>query len=199
MAQEYAWKRSDQLLTASRSILVVVDVQERLLPSIDHGETLVRNLRFLLDAAEMFRVKTVFTEQYPRGLGPTVPELAGHPGITAKLEKLRFSAAEALENANALNVADQELCSQVVLAGIEAHICVQQTALDLIGMGFPVFLPADATGSRHSADYMAALQRMQACGVTITTAEAIAFEWCETAGSDQFRTLSRLVKELDKG
>ena len=199
MAKESKPKCSPYLLNASSSILVVVDVQERLLPSIERRESVVRNIRFLLDAAELFRVKTVITEQYPKGLGPTVPELAGHAGITATLDKLRFSAAEVLDNSQVLNVADQESFPQVVLAGIEAHICVQQTALDLVAMGFPVFLPADATGSRHSTDYLAALQRMQACGVTITTAEAIVFEWCEAAGSDQFRTLSRLVKERDKG
>ena len=199
MFQESVWKqRSSQLLSVSRSVLVVVDVQERLLPSIEGRETLVRNIRFLLDAAELFHVKAVATEQYPKGLGPTVPELAGHAGITAKFEKLRFSAAEVLDGSNLLNVTAQESGAQVVLAGIEAHICVQQTALDLVAMGYSVFLPADATGSRHSADYEAALHRMQSLGVIITTAESIAFEWCEAAGSDQFRTLSRLVKERDK-
>jgi nicotinamidase-related amidase len=197
VSQESKWKRSPQLLAPNLSTLVVVDVQERLLPTIPQRDILVKNVRFLMDVAAMFQVMVIVTEQYPKGLGQTVPKIAGHNVVRAKFEKLRFSAAEEIQNSRIIPAGGTSPAPQVVLVGTETHICVQQTALDLLSQGYAVFLAADAVGSRHSADHVTALQRMQASGVTITTVEAIAFEWCETASSEQFRTLSRLVKERD--
>lgn len=192
-------RRSPMLLTAERSRLVVIDVQEKLLPAISDQDQLLKNIRFLLDAAEILSVRTILTEQYPKGLGATVDALSGHPVIATRLEKLRFSAADVLresignENASALKPL------QIVLAGIETHVCVQQTALDLVAEGIMVFLASDATGSRHSADQLQSLRRMEAAGVIVTTVESIAFEWCEAAGTEQFKALSRLVKNRDGG
>lgn len=195
MSQPKPWKRSSCLLSPSRSRLVVVDVQERLLPSIEHGTQILQSLRFLLDAARILNVRTIVTEQYPKGLGPTVAEIATHAAITSRLEKLRFSAAEVLTDAGELERTDAADPPQIVLAGIETHICVQQTAADLIAQGCCVFLALDASGSRHAIDAQTAVHRMQTSGVVITTVESIAFEWCEVAGSDQFKALSRLVKD----
>ena len=189
--------RSSLLLTPDRSRLVVIDVQEKLLPAINDREPLVKNIRFLLNAAEILKVRTVLTEQYPKGLGQTVSELSCHPVINARLEKIRFSAAEVLRQSESFVSDASKEPVQVVLVGIETHVCVQQTALDLLSQGVMVYLASDAVGSRHSIDHAQSLRRMEAAGVTVTTVESIAFEWCEAAGTEQFKALSRLVRARD--
>ncbi len=182
--------KNSALLTAANSRLVVIDVQERLLPVIQHYKSLAATIRFLLDAAAMMQVSAVITEQYPKGLGSTVELLRNHPATAATIEKLRFSAADELLN-NCVTA------SQFVLVGIESHICVQQTALELRHRGMQVFVAADCIGSRHAEDSRRAIDRMDRAGIVISTAEAIAFEWCERAGTECFKTLSRLVRERD--
>jgi len=186
--------RSPLLLTADRSRLVIIDVQEKLFPSINDRESLLMNLRFLLDAAEILKIRTILTEQYPKGLGRTVGELSGHPVITTRLEKIRFSAAQRLLQSEQFDTISLQQPLQVVLAGIETHICVQQTALDLLSHGVAVFLASDASGSRRAIDHVQSLRRMESAGVIVTTVESIAFEWCGVAGTEQFKALSRLVK-----
>ena len=184
--------RSPELLSASESLLLVVDVQERLLPQIAGREQVVRGCRLLSAGAELFSVPTVVTEQYPKGLGPTVPDLAGSlPAAAVKAEKLRFSAAEATGWPTAGEREDGR--HQVVIAGIETHICVLQTAIDLAAWGYRVFVCADATGSRLETDHAIALARLRDGGVTVTTTESVLFEWCEAAGTDRFRSLRDLV------
>ena len=178
------------LLIAASSQLVVIDVQERLLPVIQHQESIAANIRFLMDAAAMMQVPAVVTEQYPKGLGRTVEQLRNHAATVATIEKLRFSAADELLNTGVT-------ATQVVLAGIESHICVQQTALELRHRGMPVLVAADCIGSRHAEDSLRAIDRMDRAGIVISTAEAIAFEWCERAGTERFKTLSRLVRARD--
>ena len=178
------------LLTAANSQLVVIDVQERLLAAIQHYKSIAATIRFLLDAAAMMQVPAVVTEQYPKGLGSTVEPLRNHPATVATIEKLRFSAADELLNTGVT-------ANQVVLAGIESHICVQQTALELRRRGIQVFVAADCIGSRHAEDSRRAINRMDRAGIVISTAEAIAFEWCERAGTERFKTLSRLVRDRD--
>ena len=190
------------LLSAARSQLIVIDVQERLLPVIQDHLNVSRAIRFLMDAAAILNVRAVVTEQYPKGLGRTVELLRDHPIAIRTVEKLRFSAVEALTT----DVAGTESAAwsqrdgipqQVVLAGIETHVCVQQTALEFCEQGVQVFIPADCVGSRFAIDHRWALDRMANAGVIITTAEAIAFEWCERAGHEAFKALSRLVRERD--
>ena len=192
-----AGTRSPLLLTAKSSLLAIIDVQEKLFPSINDRESLLKNLRFLLDAAQTLNVRAVLTEQYPKGLGPTVGELSGHPAIAARLDKLRFSAAEVLCERERFDIGSSPAPAQVVLAGIESHVCIQQTALDLISQGIAVFVAADAVGSRQTIDHQQSLRRMEAAGVIVTTVESIAFEWCEVAGTELFRTLSRLIRTRD--
>ena len=177
-------------LTAANSQLVVIDVQARLLPVIQDHQSVAATIRFLLDAAAIMQVSAVVTEQYPKGLGPTVELLRNHPATVATIEKLRFSAADELLNSGVR-------ANQVVLAGIESHICVQQTALELQSRGIQVFVAVDCIGSRHADDALRAIDRMDRAGIVISTAEAIAYEWCERAGTECFKTLSRLVRERD--
>ena len=186
-----------EVLKSQFSVLAVIDIQERLLPSISERDRVLRNTRFLLDSAQILGVRTVFTEQYPKGLGPTVSELTSSSSSAPVLEKLAFSAAEVLQTAGFPNHSGSENSSQIVLAGIETHICVQQTALQLMAAGHSVFIAVDAVSSRNLFDHHIAIERMRHAGAVITTSEAIAFEWCERAGSDQFKALSRLVKERD--
>lgn len=178
------------LLSAEHSQLVVIDVQERLLPVIRDAQALAASIRFLMDAAAILQVSAVVTEQYPKGLGPTVELLRNHPATAKTLEKLRFSAADELVRADPMP-------EQMVLAGIESHICLQQTALELRNQGVQVFVAADCIGSRHAHDHHLALERMSNVGVVITSAEAIVFEWCRQAVGDTFKALSRLVRDRD--
>lgn len=178
------------LLTATDSQLVVIDVQERLLPLIQHNQSIAVNIRFLMDVAAIMQIPVVVTEQYPKGLGFTVELLRNHPVTVATIEKIRFSAADELLNTSVK-------ANQVVLVGIESHICVQQTALELHRRGKQVFVAADCIGSRHSEDSLRAIDRLDRAGIVISTAESIAFEWCERAGTERFKTLSRLVRERD--
>ncbi|MDA1229789.1 MAG: isochorismatase family protein [Planctomycetota bacterium] len=178
------------LLSAEHSLLVVIDVQERLLPAIRDSLALAASIRFLMDAAAILQVSAIVTEQYSKGLGPTVELLRNHAATIKSIEKIRFSAANELLKTGAMR-------KQIVIAGIEAHICVQQTALELHDQGIQVFVAADCVGSRHADDFHFAIERMSNAGIIVTSAEAIAFEWCQQAGSDSFKALSRLVRDRD--
>lgn len=182
--------RSPLLASAADSCLVVIDMQERLLPVIGGAEPVTQRCRFLLEAAGLLSVPVIFTEQYPRGLGKTAEVLRAAAPEAPVLEKLRFSAAEVLLESGLLRPG----LRQIVLVGIETHICVQQTALDLAAAGRQLLLAADACGSRHEADRAAACSRLGAAGVVVSTAESLAFEWCETAEHAAFRQLSALVR-----
>ena len=187
--------RSPDLLSAAESLLLVVDVQERLLPHIAGGEEVEANGLRLMQAAQLFGVPVTISEQYPKGLGPTVASLAAAARAAAppvaKVEKLRFSAAEATGWPPAGERIDGR--HQVVLAGIETHICMVQTALDLLSAGYRVFIVADATGSRRERDSHVALNRLRDGGATVVTTESVLFEWCEAAGTDAFKKIRDLV------
>lgn len=183
--------RSPELVSRRSSRLLIVDMQTRLLPLIRESERTIRNCGKLIDGARVLGVPVFATEQYPKGLGPTTPELAGR--LETIPEKDRFSCSEVLNWGTAASVEDDRF--QVVVAGIEAHVCVMQTALDLIAAGFQVFIPADAVASRGELDWKIALERLSASGATILTTESVLFEWCEVSGTPEFKEISRLVKE----
>ena len=183
--------RSPELLGRGTSRLVIVDMQERLLNAMQEGTQVIAKCEKLIRAAQILDVPVDATEQYPKGLGPTVPKL--RELLAAPIEKLRFSCAESLpwiDDASAREERDQ-----IVVAGIETHVCVLQTALDLIGCGFRVIIPADAVTSRKPIDRDFGLKRLADQGVTVTTTEAILFEWCEVAGTPEFKQISQLVKD----
>jgi nicotinamidase-related amidase len=184
------YHKSRQLLSRRSSLLVVVDVQEKLAPLIHETERLVANCLKLVQCAKLFEVPAVATEQYPQGLGPTLPCLAEYFSETP--EKLRFSCAEVLAWPTAAERTDDRY--QVILCGIEAHVCVLQTALDLLAAGYEVFLVADASSSRRQLDWQIALNRMETSGVTIVTTESVLFEWCETAAAPEFKQFVAIVK-----
>ncbi len=185
-----ALPRSPELMNREDSALLVVDAQEKLLALIPGGDRIIWNIRRLLDAAAALGVPIAGTEQYPDKLSPTVPVLKQRIGSAP--EKLAFSACvcgEIFERWRAENI------FRVLVCGIETHVCVMQTALDLAAAGFEPYVAVDAVGARYTIDHDTALQRMQAAGVVLTTTEAAMFEWCRTAEAPEFKKVSALAKE----
>lgn len=183
--------RNPDLLSAANSRLLIVDVQDKLLPPISNGPRLVHNCRRLIDGAKVVSVPVYGTEQYPQGLGPTTAELATRMG--PRIDKVIFSCAAVLGWGQAADVSDER--EQVVVAGMETHVCVMQTVLDLIAGGFRVYVPVDAVGSRGELDAKIALERMAASGATLTTVESVLFEWAERAGTPEFKRIQKLIIE----
>jgi nicotinamidase-related amidase len=190
MTDSQPYARSPELMTPQDTVLVVVDVQVKLMPLIAGGGRIIWNLRRLLDGAEAVGLNVLATEQYPQGLGATVPELAERLGEIPS--KTAFSCAGCEPFAARLQQAD---ASKVMVAGIEAHVCVQQTVLDLLAGGYRVYVPVDAVGSRYAIDYETGLKRMESAGATLTTTEAALFEWCQVSGTPVFKKISALVRE----
>lgn len=186
---------SQHLLHRKRSQLLIVDLQQKLVPVIPDAMEILQTTAFLLTVAQIMNVPVVVSEQYPTGLGSTVSEISEHSVAKTVFEKLRFSAAQGLLQATSTESPSH--AQRIVIAGIETHICVLQTALDLLAAGKQVFVVQDAVGSRHVADQATALDRIRQAGGTICCAESVAFEWCEVAGTDEFRQISRLVRERD--
>jgi nicotinamidase-related amidase len=171
------------LLARERAALVVVDVQEAFRPYASFA-TVVQACAKLVAAARILGLPALVSEQYPRGLGHTVPELgvADEP----RIEKSVFSAARA-------DGFDLQGRTQAVVCGIETHVCVSQTVHDLLGRGVEVHVPADAVGSRHTLDYERALERVERAGAVVTTVEAALFELLERAGTPEFKEVQRLI------
>ncbi len=192
--------RSSDLLDHRRSRLLVVDVQQKLVPVIHRGEDIVRRIGFLMSAAQHMKVPVVVSEQYPDGLGPTVANLAEHSAVETTFDKVRFSAAERFcEHVGiSAHIAPDahDGRDQVILVGIESHVCVLQTGLDLLARGFRVFVVDDASGSGTQHDHEIGIRRLQNSGADICTAESVAFEWCQTAEADNFKAISNLVRDL---
>ncbi|MCU0935628.1 MAG: hydrolase [Gammaproteobacteria bacterium] len=182
------------LCHAGSSQLVVVDVQERLaaaMPAEDRARVL-RNLGILLEAARLLDVPVLATEQYPRGLGPSEPEVASRlPAGAAVLEKTSFSCCGADGFAACLGATPRP---QVVLGGMEAHVCVLQTAFELRDQGFQVFVVEDAVCSRAPDNHANALARLRQAGVLVPSTESVVFEWLGNARHPQFKAISALLK-----
>ncbi|TWT96109.1 putative isochorismatase [Botrimarina colliarenosi] len=182
--------RSPLLMNRNETALLVVDLQERLLPVQPDAPRVVWNARRLIDGAKALGVTVAVTEQVPDKLGPTTALLAER--LPPPHTKTAFSSAACQDLISAWHDAGVR---HVVLTGIETHVCVAQTALDLLAAGFEPKVAIDAVGSRHSIDHETALRRLDASGVTLTTTEAVLFEWCETSADPAFRAISALAKE----
>jgi nicotinamidase-related amidase len=176
------------LLSAERSVLLLVDLQQRLMPAIHDGDAVVTRAVRLAEAAVLLDVPVLATEQYPAGLGPTVGPLAGYPRAT--MAKTTFSAAADPGFHGLLPAGTRE----VVIAGCETHVCVLQTALELLGSRHRVILAADAAGSRDPADHRAAIDRARQHGVEVVTSEMVLFEWLRDARHPSFRQVHKLLK-----
>ncbi len=182
--------RSPELMSRGDAALLVVDVQEKLVPAIAQGARVVWNARRLIDGAKILGLPVVGSEQYPQGLGPTVAELAERLGAVPS--KLTFSCGGCPELFDDLQGRG---IHKILVCGIEAHVCVAQSVMDLLADGWRVFVAADAVGSRFEVDCRIALGRMDSAGATLTTTEAALFEWCDVAGTPEFKEISRLARE----
>lgn len=174
-------------MNRERSALWVIDVQDKLLHLIDDWQRVLDGVMWLTAVARDLRVPVLVSEQYPKGLGHTHADLLAVAGDAAVVEKVDFSCVEAGCFAGVPH-ADSE---QVVVCGIEAHVCVMQTALDLAAAGRQVFVVADAIGSRAASDRQLAIERMRTAGVTIVSREMVCFEWLVRSGSDEFKQISK--------
>ena len=177
-----------RLCDASRSALLVIDLQQRLMPAIADGETTVNNALVLARAARLLQVPVIGTEQYPQGLGSSLPEVAALLDLT--VSKLDFDASADPALLAALPVAREQL----LVTGCEAHVCVLQTVLGLVERGYQPRVVIDAVGSRRPASKAAALERMRAAGVPLLTAEMVVFEWMRSSRHPRFKELLALIK-----
>lgn len=178
------------LIRASDSALVVIDMQERLVPAMLAPARTIRNTRTLLRAASELGIPTLLTEQYPKGLGPTVSDIAGATNAPV-IPKMHFSCMEEPAFAQAFAALGRR---QVVLSGMEAHICVVQTAASLLEQDFEVFVVSDATASRTVESEQACLARLSASHVGIVTTEMVVFEWLGAAGTPAFKAMLPYIK-----
>ena len=179
------------LIRAEDSVLIVIDMQERLVPAMQAPAVTIKNTRNLIAAARELGIPVLLTEQYPKGLGRTVREIADVAGDAPVLEKMHFSCMEDQDFASAFRALGRR---QAVIAGMEAHICVVQTAASLMEDGHQVFVVSDATASRTTASEEACLARLSASGAGIVTTEMVLFEWMGKAGTPTFRRMLQLVK-----
>jgi len=177
------------MLTIDRetSFLLIVDFQSRLMPAIFEGERAVANARRLIEAAKLLEVPALFTEQNAKGLGGTVPALA--PDAAALAHKMHFDACREPDF-----LARLQGQTNIVVAGCEAHVCVQQTVLGLLDAGRKVYVARDALGARHSESKETAIRRMERHGAEIVTAEMVVFEWLASADHPRFREAVSLIK-----
>jgi isochorismate hydrolase len=175
------------------AVLVVVDVQDVLMKQMNQGvaEKVIRNIRTLLAFAKKMAIPVLITEQYPKGLGPTVSEIKTELGPTLPIEKISFSCCGAETFNEKLNQTGR---NQVILVGIETQVCVLQTADDLIQAGHEVHAVADAICSRRKLDWEVGLRWMEKKGAMISTTEIIAFQLLKEAGTEEFRALSKWLK-----
>ena len=185
-------------LDVDRAMLLVIDFQEKLLPFIDGRERMLESALLLIRGVSIFELPVLVTEQYPKGIGATDATLAAElkrVGATVS-EKMPFSSCG--DEAVRAKMRDMD-GGQIIVCGIEAHVCVQQTTLDLLSMDHQVHVCADAIGSRSRMDYSIALDRMRQAGAVITTVESVLFELCGECGTPRFKTMIELIKPPPRG
>lgn len=187
---------SKQLISAERCQLMVIDLQEKLLPAMMDWKDILHKTEAIVATAVELEIPLLMSEQYPQGLGSTVKSVGDlAQDVTSAEAKLDFSCmAHAALASKVLAQATERQRDQIIILGIETHVCVLQTAFDLIAHDFQVFVVADATGSRKPRDYQLGLDRMRQQGVHIVSSEMLLFEWIRKAGSESFRAVSRRVK-----
>lgn len=172
------------LMDRNQSCLMLIDVQDKLTPLVNEAEQMMTRARWLLSLGSDLNVPRVVCEQYPKGLGATVASLQGFGQAFPKVHFSSFEDAAIRSHVAALHK------PQIVLIGIETHVCVLQTALGFLQGGYEVFVAVDAVSARSSFDHRYGLKRMKAAGVVLVTAEMVFFEWLRQAGTAEFKLLS---------
>lgn len=185
--------RDSFFLDRDKAVLVVIDVQEKLCIAMDEKvlSALTKNIGILLDSAAELNIPVLVTEQYVRGLGPTVPELKVKTTLAPCYEKMAFSCCGSTEFIEALAATGR---TQVIITGMETHVCVLQTVIDLRAAGLNVHVVQDAVMSRSKKNWLTAIQSMTLAGAIPTSTESVLFQLLKVAGTDEFKKLSKLVK-----
>lgn len=181
----------EPMLSPDQTVLVLIDVQAKLAPLMHEREALFDHLQRLVRGVRVLGLPVLWLEQYPQGLGATIPELAGLLSDLQPMTKLSFSAWGCEAFRQALEASRRR---QVLLAGIEAHVCVYQTAVDLLAAGYTVEVVTEAVSSRTAANRRLGLERMRAAGARWTGVEMALFELLRTAEAPAFREIARLIK-----
>ncbi|MFJ1267038.1 hydrolase [Legionella lytica] len=176
------------LLNKEESLLLLIDVQEKLTPAVINSEALIAQCEWLLKLARKLSVPVLVSEQYPKGLGTTVSPLQEYYDSQECIDKVHFSC---MSDANYTQRLHQLHKKQLVLIGMETHVCVLQTALEMKEQGFEVFVVVDAVSSRGAQNIKYGLKRMQQAGVQLVTSEMVFFEWIRKAGTPEFKELSK--------
>tara|TARA_B100000029_G_scaffold512846_1_gene610636 strand:- start:3411 stop:3998 length:588 start_codon:yes stop_codon:yes gene_type:complete len=172
------------------SALLIIDVQDKLIKGINNKEIILYNIKKLIDTSNILKIHNFFTEQYPLKLGTTVQSIT-KDNQKKIFSKLSFSCLGCNE---LLNTIQKSKVKNLILCGIETHVCVLQTSLDLIDKGFNVFISLDATGTRKSIDHEVAIRRLELNGAIVSTTESIIFELCKTADREEFKSISEIIK-----
>lgn len=184
-------KRFGKLLKPDTSALLIIDIQDRILPVINNYQIVIDNTLKLIKGFKVLGLPIYYTEQYPKGLGPTTKIIKDELSDLQPFDKMSFSCSGAGELFNEFK---KKNLTQIIVCGVESHVCVQQTVLDLIENDVQVNLAADAVSSRKEIDYRTALDRMRQHGVEVTTTEAVLFELLKVCGTPQFKEVSKIVK-----
>lgn len=183
---------NSRLLHPDTSLLLVVDMQEKFAPVIEHYDRLTEQCGILVQACRLLGVPVVVSEQYPKGLGHTVSPLkACLPADTVILEKVSFGCGRDAELERHIATLARK---QVLVCGIEAHVCVNQTVHQLLAQAYQVHIIQDAIGARHQSNYKAAMAKMQQSGAIPATVEMALFELLGTAAHPQFKAIQALIK-----
>lgn len=183
-------KRNSKILSKEKTALLIIDIQSRIIDVMRGKDSLIENTLKLIKGMKILGVPIFYTEQYPKGLGETIPQIKNELDSDA-VQKMSFSCSGA---GNLFKELINSNISQVVVCGIESHVCVQQTVLDLIENGFQVNVAADAVSSRKEFDYSTALERMRINKAEITTTESILFELLNVCGTSQFKEMIKIIK-----
>jgi nicotinamidase-related amidase len=178
-------------ITKDHTVGLVIDIQERLLPHISGHETLIKNVRILLEGLNALEIPVLVTEQYKKGLGETVPLIQEAIGNFDPMEKMSFSCCDDPHFSVRLNNMAKK---NVIVCGIESHVCVLQTVIDLLESGFQPVVVEDCISSRKLPDKEIAVRRMSREGAIVTSYESILFELARISGTETFKTISKLVK-----
>ena len=186
-----SYERSELLANAEDSLLLVIDVQEKILPPVQNQEKLLQNISILTNVAHHMKIPVAASQQYSKGLGNTVPEVGLEEG-DKRFEKLTFSL---VPDDGALEFIKQQNKKQIFLAGIETHVCILQTALDLLkNTDCWIYIVADAASARADSSHELALSRARVAGVNIVNTEMVSFEWLRRAGTPMFKEILQFFK-----
>jgi nicotinamidase-related amidase len=179
------------ILNKNNAVLIIVDIQDKLAVVMKHKDKVVNNCLHLIEAAKLLNIPIIVTEQYPKGLGHTINEIKEALPSYEPLEKVTFDCCKGDGFVNKLNSLGRE---QIILSGMETHVCVLQTSLSLLKEKYAVHLVSDAVSSRKKDDYMTGMELMRDAGAVITCTETVLFQLLEKAGTPEFKTIVRRIK-----